>query len=229
MDLRRRAVVPLSLGLGMLGVVVAAGLSPNTGVVRAASNCTYGQCAATQTFPIWAVASAVAVVLVALLLALLLLRRRRRPGQPPSEWQGPGGPGAPPDSGATTAEEMGTAGAIAGSTAMAPPAWHEGATPDDPYAPAPSETGPPPSGGESMDYADVPVPVAPPSPEPPAPVEAPPPPTTPAAGASDEAEPDIDSLMAELEKISGEILKKSPKKRGGSSSTASTSSSDSDT
>ena len=41
-----------------------------------------------------------------------------------------------------------------------------------------------------------------------------------AAGtAAAEGEPDIDSLMAELDKISGEILKRAPKKGGGSSST----------
>jgi hypothetical protein len=40
------------------------------------------------------------------------------------------------------------------------------------------------------------------------------PPGAPAAasGAKPEAEPDIDSLMAELDKISGEILKRTPKK-----------------
>jgi hypothetical protein len=31
----------------------------------------------------------------------------------------------------------------------------------------------------------------------------------------EEAEPDIDSLMAELEKISGEILKQKPKRKNG--------------
>ncbi len=38
-----------------------------------------------------------------------------------------------------------------------------------------------------------------------------------AAGAAGEAEPDIDSLMAELDKISGEILKKAPKPGSGGS------------
>jgi hypothetical protein len=40
-----------------------------------------------------------------------------------------------------------------------------------------------------------------------------------AAGAATEGEPDIDSLMAELDKISGEILKRAPKKGSGGSST----------
>jgi len=40
-----------------------------------------------------------------------------------------------------------------------------------------------------------------------------------AAATAGEAEPDIDSLMAELDKISGEILKKPPKKGAGSQGT----------
>lgn len=205
MKLRRRAIVPLSLGLGMLGVVVAAGLTPNTGVVRAASNCTYGQCVASQPFPLWAVAASVAVVVVALLLALLLLRRRRRPGQPPSEWEGPSGPsgssGVPP--GASGHEEFVPAAGVGGAAAEAPPVWQE---------PPPPVTGAPPSGAmpPSPEYAEAPAaPTPAPAAQPagPTPTEA-----GEAEGGAEEAEPDIDSLMAELEKISGEILKKTPKK-----------------
>jgi len=47
------------------------------------------------------------------------------------------------------------------------------------------------------------------------------------AGAVAEGEPDIDSLMAELDKISGEILKKPPKK--GSSTSSDESAEDTDT
>jgi hypothetical protein len=204
MRLRRRAIVPLTLGLGMLGVVVAAGLTPNTGVVRAASNCTYGQCVAAQPFPLWAVAASVAVVVVALLLALLLLRRRRRPGQPPSEWEGPSGPssGAPP--GALGPEETApvmAAGAVAGETT---PAWQESPASEAPVEPEPEPVPP------AREYLTVPTP------PPPVPVAMPATPVTAepvgAEAAGEESEPDIDSLMAELEKISGEILKKSPKK-----------------
>ncbi len=65
-----------------------------------------------------------------------------------------------------------------------------------------------------MTPAPAPAVVPAPAPVPtPAVAAAPPPPPAPAA---EEAEPDIDTLMAELEKISGDILKQKPKKRNGS-------------
>jgi outer membrane biosynthesis protein TonB len=221
MNRRSRAIVHVSLGLGMLAVVVAAGLSPNAGIVQATSNCSYGQCPSTSTpFPLWAVGASVAAVVVALLLAFLILRRRRRPGQPPSEWEGPGGPGGPPPGaggpgtpglyGVAAGAGAGTGAMAAGSTAE--PEWQESSVqPEEPMAgtePAYVEAPPPPP----------PAPVTPPPPAPmPTPVAppvaaAPKPPAPPA----EEAEPDIDSLMAELEKISGEILKQKPKKKNGS-------------
>jgi hypothetical protein len=205
----------------MLGVVVAAGLSPNTGIVQASSNCTYGNCVASQPFPLWAVTASIAAVVVALLLAFLILRRRRRPGQPPSEWEGPNGPGGPPPGaggpeGPGSYEAMGAAGAVAGGTvagampeAAPEPAWQESSTsapaeePPDAGAASYLETPPPPEPEPAVS------PIVPPSPAPAATGSA-------AAGATaEEAEPDIDSLMAELEKISGEILKQKPKKRNG--------------
>lgn len=86
--------VPLVLALAMLAVVVFAGLLPDTGVVSASSNCTYGKCPAAQPFPLWAVGASIAVVVIALILALLLLRRSRR--RPPT------GGGEPPDGSAPT-------------------------------------------------------------------------------------------------------------------------------
>lgn len=86
---RDRRIVPVSIGLAMLALVVAAGLTPNVGVVAAQTNCAYGQCPASPTFPTWAVALSVGVVVVALLVALLLLRRRKgKPGAPEGrpEW-----------------------------------------------------------------------------------------------------------------------------------------------
>ncbi len=81
---RRRLwrAVPLGLALAMLGVVVLAGLLPDTGLVSASSNCSYGKCPSSSSFPLWAVSASVAVVLIAIILALLLLRRSRR--RPPS-------------------------------------------------------------------------------------------------------------------------------------------------
>jgi len=106
----------------MLAVVVLAGLLPDTGVVSASSNCTYGKCPAATPFPLWAVSAAVVVVVLALILALLLLRRNRRPpeaapaegeeappaGESGGEWSGtqdgataegsdPDGTAAPPE------------------------------------------------------------------------------------------------------------------------------------
>ena len=89
--LRTRQFVPLSLGIVMLAVVLAAGLAPNTGAVPAQTNCTYGQCpAATTPFPWYLVAIAVLVVIVALLSVLFLMQRRRRPPAPSAAqpWQG---------------------------------------------------------------------------------------------------------------------------------------------
>jgi ABC-type transport system involved in cytochrome c biogenesis permease subunit len=77
-----RLVVPFSLAVALLAIVVIAGLAPNATRGSVESSCTYGQCPASQAFPVWAVTTALAVVVVALLLALLFLRRRRRPGSP---------------------------------------------------------------------------------------------------------------------------------------------------
>jgi len=92
------------------------------------------------------------------------------------------------------------AGAGTGAAAAAPPS---GPTP--PYIETPEDVGhaPPvvPSGRAAGTGAAVAAPAA--------------------AATAGEAEPDIDSLMAELDKISGEILKKPPKKgTGGQSSDA---------
>lgn len=76
--------VPTGLAVAMLAVVVLAGLLPDTGAVAAASNCTYGSCPASQSFPVWAIGASVAAVLLALVVALLLLRRARRPPPPES-------------------------------------------------------------------------------------------------------------------------------------------------
>jgi len=77
--------------------------------------------------------------------------------------------------------------------------------------------GPSPPSGAPAAYMETPEDVghAPPSIPPQAP-----PPAAPPAGAAGGAEPasDIDSLMAELDKISTEILKKEPKKGSGGSS-----------
>jgi hypothetical protein len=170
----RKRIVPVVLGLGMLAVVVAAGLTPNTGVVQAATNSPYSQPSSSSLSPYAYLGIAALVIVLGLLLALFLLRRRRPPAAaapPPMQtWQE--GPAPPPTGGAPPA---------------AAPAYLE--TPEDvTRVPTPI----PPATGAA---ATVPAAAVP--------------------GAAEGAEPDIDSLMAELDKISGEILKRAPKKPPG--------------
>jgi hypothetical protein len=158
----------------MLAVIVAAGLFPNTGTVRADAACPYGGCGTSSSLPTWELVSIlVAIAAAAIAVALLVMNRRRRPppGGPVQAWQG-----APP--------------------AGAAPTGPAGPTP--PYVETPEDVGQAPpavSPGKAAAVAGVV-----------------------AAPAAAEAEPDIDSLMAELDKISGEILKKPPKKGAGGSS-----------
>lgn len=83
----RRAMrsIPLTLALAMLAIVVLAGLLPNSGVVSASSNCSYGKCPSSSPFPLWAVSTAAVIAVLAVIVALLLLRRRsgRRPPKEP--------------------------------------------------------------------------------------------------------------------------------------------------
>jgi len=168
---RARRIVPIALGLGMLAVVVAAGMTPNTGVVAAASNCSYNQCSSSSSsVPTWEIATIGAVIVLALLAGLFVLMRRRR--RPPTAAVAPAAAmgGAPP-SGGPAPPNGGTEEAATGI-----PAAEYVETPED-VGSAPPTLGAPPG-------------------------------AAPAAGAKAEAEPDIDSLMAELDKISGEILKR---------------------
>ncbi|MCI4372964.1 MAG: hypothetical protein L3K02_04910 [Thermoplasmata archaeon] len=175
-----RRLVPILLGIGMLGTVVAAGLAPTIGAVAAQSNCQYGACpsGSSNPFPWWIVAVVLAVVVVAALLGLMLFRRRP-PAAPaaPEAWEPPAGAagsaaGGPTPPSAAVAVGAGTA---AGAGAN--------------YMESPDDVGQiPPVVGAGA-----------------------------AGAAAGEAEPDIDSLMAELDKISGEILKKAPKSGSGSS------------
>lgn len=173
---RGSRIVPLTLGVAMLAVVLAAGLFPNAGTVQAQSSCAYPPCPTTSSVPVWEYVSIFVIVVLAAIVALLFLMRRRRPPRP--------SPIAP--------------SAAAGGAAGPLTPWSEGPAP-------PSAPGAPPP------YIETPEDVghAPPSVPPPPP----PPPAAPAAAAGGaEAGSDIDSLMAELDKISTEILKKAPKK-----------------
>jgi type IV secretory pathway VirB10-like protein len=169
----------------MLAVVVAAGLTPNAGLVQAQSNSQYNQSPSSSGLSPW-VWGAIAIVAVAVILlaALIALRRRRPPAAAPpppmAAWQA--GPSAP--------------------TAPAAP-------------PAPPAAPPPPAAAPA--YLETPEDVGVPPPSVPVSKVAAAGAGAAAAGAAGavEAEPDIDSLMAELDKISGEILKRAPKKGSG--------------
>ena len=182
LSIRGRRVVPLTLGAAMLAVVVAAALSPNLGAVPAQTNTQYTS-QTSQGLSTWVIAAIAGVVIVAALaLVLLLFMRRRRP--PPA---------------AAPVQPWEGGGAAPGGAPPAPPA-------PPPPPPAPPVALPA--------YLETPEDVgqAPP-PVPPRPVVGAGAAGAAAAGAAaEEAEPDIDSLMAELDKISGEILKRAPKK-----------------
>jgi hypothetical protein len=132
---RKLRVVPLALALAMLSLVVVAGILPNTGVVSASSNCTYGTCPSSPSakpFPFWEVATAVVVVILAALLALLLLRRRRRP--PTDSPEAPAAAGA--EAGATA--ETGGVEPTGGAEATHPE-WSETQGPGEGDASSPDE------------------------------------------------------------------------------------------
>ena len=170
----------------MLAVVIAAAFVPNTGIVQAQSSTDYSHPSSSTVSPWVYLGIAAAVIVAGLLVALLLLSRRRRP--PPSKaapvqpWQG--GPPA------------GAGGAAPAAPPAAPP------TPPG-AAPAYLET------PEDVGHAPPAVPVSKAGVAAGAGAGAA---AGTAAAAGGEAEPDIDSLMAELDKISSEILKRAPKK-----------------
>jgi hypothetical protein len=187
---RGRRLVPILLGAGMLGTVVAAGLAPTIGAVAAQSNCQYAICnsGSTTPFPWWIVAVVLAVFVLAALLGLMLFRRRP-PSTPaaPEAWEPPAGAssgGPMPPSAVPAAAAVGATAGVA-----AAPVANYVETPDDV--------------GQSLPAVGAAVAAG-------------------AAGgvAAAEADPDIDSLMAELDKISGEILKKAPKTGSGGSGAA---------
>jgi hypothetical protein len=180
---RTSRIVPIALGLALLVLIVAAGLAPQTGAVPAQSNCQYGQCAPNTSVPWW-VFAAIAILIVALLaVALILLRRRRPPVSPITPAEGAvGGP---------------TAGAA--GTVSPPP------SPVPPYVEIPEDMG---AVAAASAPATVPSAVSPAAADVALGAAAAGAGAAVAATAADSDEPDIDSLMAELDKISSEILKR---------------------
>ncbi|MGP8072750.1 MAG: hypothetical protein ACLPZM_06440 [Thermoplasmata archaeon] len=192
-----KRAVPLGLGVAMLATLVAAALSPNIGAVPVQAACQYSNCSSGTSSPFpWWIVGVIAVLIVALLAAYLIFGRRRPPaqgGKGPAAWEPPAGAAA------------GGAGAGGATTPTSP------AAPSTPEGPAPSYIETPDDIGSGLPEVASAAAVG-----------------GAAAGgatgaAAGEDEPDIDSLMAELDKISGEILKKAPKTGKNSSSTTTTS------
>jgi hypothetical protein len=211
----RRRLVPALLGSALLLVALLSAVAPGAGVTTFRGDCNYTSCPqpTSTSVPLWVWGSLALIVLLAIVAALLIYRyeRRRRPPttSPASEEPPPGGPtqgavgaagadlGSPPSNGgpstagaeASLAAASLAAPAVASSAAGSPPATASPAAAASP-APRPAYV----EGPE--DVAAVPALLAPDTSRP----------AAAAAPASDE--PDIDSLMDELDRISGEILKK---------------------
>jgi hypothetical protein len=172
-----RPVVPILLGIAMLGIVLAAALAPNLGGVQAQSGCQYANCSSSNGNGIPLDWIALAIVLAAILIIAALFavsRRRKKPPTTAQPWVpgAAGGPGAAP-------------------TGPQPPSAEP---PAAAYMEHPGDVGSVPAGVAGGAGA--------------------------AAGAEEGG--DIDSLMAELDKISGEILKRGqPGKKGGDTGGAS--------
>ena len=188
-----RRLIPTALGAAMLAIIVVAALTPNIGIGAAQPNCQYN-CTNSQNNALeYALIGVLVAAILAALLILLVLQRRKKRGGPgggaaaayEEPQGGASGPGASMDS--SGAGDYG--GVPPGSAAPygAAAAGAGVATYDEGAAPV--EAGP--------DWAEVAAPAAAGS-----------------AVAMDEAEPDIDRLMKELDQISDDILKKSPAKKG---------------
>jgi hypothetical protein len=164
--------------LVIAGVVLLA-LVPNSGAIPASSACTYGSCpASTPSTPISWYILLGALIIVAAALAILLLMRRRRSSTPPGSVE----PWSGPTEGAAIA-----GGAAAGGATM----------------PTDAGLSPPVAGGAAPAYLETDSDVAQPLPEVPEGAAG-----GAAGAAAAEGGGDIDSLMQELDKISGEILQR---------------------
>jgi hypothetical protein len=189
LNLRTGRVIPVSLGVALVAVIVAAGLAPQTGAVPAQGNCEYAMNCVSGTGLQWYVFAAIAILVVAALAAALILLRRRRspPASGVKPYEPPSGPtpgalgSSPPPPAASPAYLESPEDVGAGLPVVAPPV--AAATPVVVAGAAGA------AAGAAAATAATP------------------------AAAAGEGEPDIDSLMAELDKISGEILKR-PKSPG---------------
>jgi hypothetical protein len=180
----------VALGATLLIALLSAALLPSLGVVSADTSCVNYTCTTSSpATPLWAWA-AIGVIVVLAILSTAFLLMRRKGGRPPAEpYNGP---------------SEGAAGATMAGGAAA-------AAPDE--APAPDEAAP---AAPSAEYIEQPEDTAVPPAVLPAAAAA----TGAAAGAAAGTAADdtnIDALMDELDKISGEILKKDQRTKGNAS------------
>jgi hypothetical protein len=203
----RRRLVPALLGSALLLVALFSAVAPGAGVPTFRGDCNYTSCPQPTSAPVpfWVWGSLALIVLLAVVAGLLIYRyeRRRRPPTSPSPDElSPSEPpqgavgGRGPDLGTAPATGPGTSGAgavLAGASVAAPAVVSSAAA--APVAAGSPATLPPYVEGPE-DVAAVPAVLAADASRP----------SAAAAPASDE--PDIDSLMDELDRISGEILKK---------------------
>lgn len=192
-----RPLLPVVVSTGLLLLVVVAALLPNLGIGGATANCSYGSCPSSTAPNYNTYYAALAVLaIVAVALGILLFMRRRRGGSSP------------------------------GPLTEAEPATPSSGAPSAPGGPEPAEQMAPDAASGTVPAAAVAAPAVPAAAgaayiEGPEDVGAAPPAAlgaaAPAAAAEGGSE-DIDSLMQELDKISGEILKRPATKKDGTSS-----------
>jgi hypothetical protein len=173
-------LIPFALGSTMLFVILTAALTPDFGTVAAQSSCPYGNCTSGSgsSFPWISVFVALAVILAAIILALLAIYYRRRTPPPPQ----PAGPAV--------------AGGTEGGSTPPPPAGtngtEEAASSSPTYAEAARYFGITGSGVEAVQTRNPISWMG----------------TSAHAHGPTDVGAELDSIMAEIEQISGEILKR---------------------
>lgn len=175
-------LVPAALGSTMLFVILAAALTPDFGTVAAQSSCPYGNCTSGSgsSFPWISVFVALAVILAAIILAMIVIYYRRR-NPPPPHGAGSAGAGGSAGGGAPPPPATGTSGT------------EEAASSSPTYAEAARYFGITTPGAEvihargSGDWIE----------------------TSAYTRGPTDVGAELDSIMAEIEQISGEILKRS--------------------
>ncbi len=169
------------LGSAMLLVVLAAALTPNFGTVSAQSSCLYGNCTSGggSSFPWTELFLGLAVILAALILAMLAIYYRRRKPPAGDDSNVPGGAGT---AGGGSAPPPSTGTTEIGTSAESGPSYLEAARFFGTIPPVPGGE----ASGATAAWAG----------------------TTNYAAGSGGVEADLDSILAEIEKISDEILKR---------------------